>query len=66
MLREKHSFRGIETVMLGCLECALGAKDGVVDVGIKEKLVLFLLAIVFLPNDQFEHSYGLSTCRKRH
>ena len=48
-LCEKHRFRGTETVMLGSLECALGAKDAVVDTGFKEKLVLFLLATVFCP-----------------
>ena len=47
LLCEKHGFCGTETVMLGNLECALGAKDGVVDTGFKEKLVLFLLVTVF-------------------
>jgi hypothetical protein len=56
----------IETVMLGSLECALGAKDGVVDAGFKEKLRVVHTSHSFLPKDQFEHSYGLSTCRKRH
>ena len=48
-LYEKHGFRGMETVTLGSLECALGVKDAVVDVRFKEKLVLFLLATVFSP-----------------
>uniref|UniRef100_A0A2N9F5C2 Uncharacterized protein n=1 Tax=Fagus sylvatica TaxID=28930 RepID=A0A2N9F5C2_FAGSY len=48
-LCEKHGFRGTETVTLGSLECALGAKDAVVDAGFKEKLVLFFLATVFIP-----------------
>uniref|UniRef100_A0A2N9I7M0 Aminotransferase-like plant mobile domain-containing protein n=1 Tax=Fagus sylvatica TaxID=28930 RepID=A0A2N9I7M0_FAGSY len=48
-LCEKHRFRGTETVTLGSLECALGAKDAEVDAGFKEKLVLFLLATVFCP-----------------
>jgi hypothetical protein len=48
-LCEKHGFRGTEMVTLGSLECALGAKDAVVDAGFKEKLVLFFLATVFIP-----------------
>ena len=49
LLCEKHGFRGTETVMLGNLEYALGAKDGLVDAGFKVKLMLFLLATVFYP-----------------
>uniref|UniRef100_A0A2N9ITB3 Aminotransferase-like plant mobile domain-containing protein n=1 Tax=Fagus sylvatica TaxID=28930 RepID=A0A2N9ITB3_FAGSY len=58
LLCEKHGFHGIETVMLGSLECALGAKDGVVDAGFKKKLVLFILATVFYPKTSLNIHMG--------
>ena len=44
--------------MLGNVECALGAKDAVVDVGFKEKLLLFLLATVFCPTTSLNIPMG--------
>uniref|UniRef100_A0A2N9EEQ5 Aminotransferase-like plant mobile domain-containing protein n=1 Tax=Fagus sylvatica TaxID=28930 RepID=A0A2N9EEQ5_FAGSY len=40
------------------LECALGAKDAVVDAGFKEKIVLFLLATVFCPTTSLKIPMG--------
>ena len=57
-LCEKHGFRGTEMVMLSSLECALGAKDAVVDAGFKEKLVLFLLVTVFCPTTNLNIPMG--------
>ena len=57
-LCEKHGFRGTETVTLGSLERALGAKDAVVDAGFKEKIVLFLLATVFCPTTSLKIPMG--------
>ena len=58
LLCEKHGFRGTETVMLGSLECALGAKEEVVDTGFKKKLVLLLRVIVFYPTTSLNIHVG--------
>ncbi len=58
LLWEKHGFCGTETVTLGSVECALGAKDAVVDAGFKDKLLLFLLATVFCPTTSLNIPMG--------
>ncbi len=49
-LCQRHGFRGGEPVTISSLEGALSAKDAVLDVGFREKLVLFLLGTMLCPN----------------